>query len=131
LSSFIFTSDQVVMYNIEEWERDKNNVCQDIDELPSHRLFAFVTSVMNFLNNFQTAQKAIKDASTAAEAAKTNIKDVQQSASRIELNVRFNAPIVYVSMSSKNEHSLTWAILWYRMISLFWIVNQFSSNWRI
>ena len=69
-------------------------------------LNTFITSVMNFLNNFQTAQKAIKDTSAAAaEAAKTNIKDVQ-SASRIEINVRINAPIVYGPMSSKNEHSL-------------------------
>ena len=29
---------------------------------------------MNFLNNFQTAQKAIKDASAVAETTKTNIK---------------------------------------------------------
>ncbi|KYM79406.1 Vacuolar protein sorting-associated protein 13A, partial [Atta colombica] len=41
---------------------------------------------MNFLNNFQMAQKAIKDASAAAaEAVKTNIKDVQQNASRLLL----------------------------------------------
>ena len=97
------------MYNIEEWERDKNNMSVKIS-MGCHRIVflnAFVTSVMNFLNNFQMAQKAIKDASAAAaEAAKTNIKDVQQSASRIELNVRINAPIVYVPMSSKNEHSL-------------------------
>ncbi|XP_018341629.1 PREDICTED: vacuolar protein sorting-associated protein 13C isoform X1 [Trachymyrmex septentrionalis] len=100
---------QVVMYNIEEWERDKNNMSVKVS-MGCHRIVflnAFVTSVMNFLNNFQTAQKAIKDASAAAaEAAKTNIKDVQQSASRIELNVRINAPVVYVPMSSKNEHSL-------------------------
>ncbi|XP_012058655.1 PREDICTED: vacuolar protein sorting-associated protein 13C [Atta cephalotes] len=100
---------QVVMYNIEEWERDKNNMSVKIS-MGCHRIVflnAFVTSVMNFLNNFQMAQKAIKDASAAAaEAAKTNIKDVQQSTSRIELNVRINAPIVYVPMNSKNEHSL-------------------------
>jgi len=70
-------------------------------------LNAFVISVMNFLNNFQAAQKAIKDASAAAaEVAKTNIKDVQESASRIELNVRIKAPVIYVPMNSKNEHSL-------------------------
>lgn len=100
---------QVVMYNIEKWEKDKNNMSVKV-LMGCHRIVflnAFVTRVMNFLNNFQMAQKAIKDASTAAaEAAKTNIKDVQQSASRIELNVRINAPVVYVPMSSKNEHSL-------------------------
>ena len=41
------------------------------------------------MNNFQTAQEAIREASAAAaEAAKTNIKDVQDKATRIELSVK-------------------------------------------
>ncbi|XP_029176856.1 vacuolar protein sorting-associated protein 13 isoform X2 [Nylanderia fulva] len=100
---------QAVMYNIEPWEVDKNNMSVKVT-MGCHRIIflnAFVTSVMNFLNNFQTAQKAIKDASAAAaEAARTNIKDVQESASRIELCVKIKAPVVYVPMNSKSEHSL-------------------------
>jgi len=99
----------MVMYNIEQWEKDKNNMSVKVT-MGCHRIVflnAFVISVMNFLNNFQAAQKAIKDASAAAaEVAKTNIKDVQESASRIELNVRIKAPVIYVPMNSKNEHSL-------------------------
>ncbi|KAL0119958.1 hypothetical protein PUN28_007968 [Cardiocondyla obscurior] len=101
---------QTVMYNIEHWEMDKNNMSVQVT-MGCHRIVflkAFVTSVMNFLNNFQAAQKAIKEASAAAaEAAKTNIKDVQESASRIELSVRIKAPVIFVPMNSKNEHSLT------------------------
>lgn len=97
------------MYNIEQWETDKNNMSVNLT-MGCHRIVflnAFVGGVMNFLNNFQTAQKAIKDASAAAaEAARTNIKDVQESASRIELNINIKAPVVYVPMSSKSEHSL-------------------------
>nr|XP_012230348.1 PREDICTED: vacuolar protein sorting-associated protein 13C isoform X2 [Linepithema humile] len=100
---------QAVMYNLESWEVDKNNMSVKVT-MGCHRIVflnAFVTSVMNFLNNFQAAQKAVKDASAAAaEAAKTNIKDVQESASRIELCVRIKAPVVYVPMNSKSEHSL-------------------------
>lgn len=100
---------QAVMYNIEQWEVDKNNMSVKVI-MGCHRIVflnAFVTSVMSFLNNFQAAQKAIRDASAAAaEAAKTNIKDVQESASRIELVVKIKAPVVYVPMSSKSEHSL-------------------------
>lgn len=100
---------QTVMYNIEQWEMDRNNMSVKVT-MGCYRIVflnAFVTSIMNFLNNFQTAQKAIKDASAAAaEAAKTNIKDVQESASRIELSVRIKAPVVYVPMNSRNEHSL-------------------------
>ncbi|XP_012537324.1 vacuolar protein sorting-associated protein 13 isoform X2 [Monomorium pharaonis] len=100
---------QAVMYNIEQCEVDKNNMSVKVT-MGCHRIVflnAFVTGVMNFLNNFQAAQKAIRDASAAAaEVAKTNIKDVQESASRIELNVRIKAPVIYVPMNSKNEHSL-------------------------
>lgn len=109
LQIFYFPQIQVVMYNIEQWEIDKNNMSVKVT-MGCHRIVflnAFVTSVMNFLNNFQAAQKAIKDASAAAaEVAKTNIKDVQESASRIELSVRIKAPVIYVPMNSKNEHSL-------------------------
>ncbi|XP_011630655.2 LOW QUALITY PROTEIN: vacuolar protein sorting-associated protein 13 [Pogonomyrmex barbatus] len=100
---------QVVMYNIEQWEVDKNNMSIKVTMGCQRIVFlnAFVTSVMNFLNNFQAAQEAIRDASAAAaEVAKTNIKDVQESASRIELHVRINAPVIYVPMNSKSEHSL-------------------------
>lgn len=100
---------ETVMYNIEQWEMDKNNMSVKVT-MGCYRIVflnAFVTSIMNFLNNFQTAQKAIKDASAAAAvAARTNIKDVQESASRIELSVRIKAPVIYVPMNSKNEHSL-------------------------
>ncbi|XP_011258849.1 vacuolar protein sorting-associated protein 13 isoform X1 [Camponotus floridanus] len=100
---------QAVMYNIESWEVDKNNMSVKVT-MGCHRIVflnAFVTSVMNFLNNFQTAQKAIKDASAAAaEAARTNIKDVQESASRIQLCIKIKAPVVYVPMNSKSEYSL-------------------------
>lgn len=50
----------------------------------------------SFLNNFQTAQQAIKDASAAAaEAARTNIKDVKESATRIGLAIKIK---VYVKI---------------------------------
>lgn len=97
------------MYNIEPWELDKNNMSVKVT-MGCYRIVflnAFVNSMMNFLNNFQTAQNAIKDASAAAaEVAKTNIKDVQESASRIQLCIKIKAPIVYIPMNSKSEHSL-------------------------
>lgn len=52
-------------------------------------ILTIAANFQNFLNNFQAAQLAIKDASAAAaEAAKTNIKDVQERAARIELAVK-------------------------------------------
>ncbi|XP_047359322.1 vacuolar protein sorting-associated protein 13 isoform X3 [Vespa velutina] len=100
---------EAVMYNIEPHEFDKNNMSIKII-MGCHRIIflnVFVTNVMNFLNNFQAAQQAIKEASAAAaEAAKTNIKDVQESATRVELNVKIKAPLIYVPRNSKSEHCL-------------------------
>ena len=122
------------MNNIEPGDVDKNNMSISIN-MGCHRIVflnAFVTSVMvnlkvmilftsiyskssnfyssiqqNFLNNFQAAQQAIAEASAAAaEAAKTNIKDVHERATRIELSVKLKAPVIYVPMNSKSEHCL-------------------------
>nr|XP_012140992.1 PREDICTED: vacuolar protein sorting-associated protein 13C isoform X2 [Megachile rotundata] len=101
---------QVIMYNIEPSDVDKNNMAITV-VMGCYRIVflnAFVTSIMSFLNNFQAAQQAIKDASAAAaEAAKTNIKDVQESAARIGLAVKIKAPDIYVPMHSKSDHCLT------------------------
>ncbi|KAG7211251.1 hypothetical protein KM043_010561 [Ampulex compressa] len=100
---------QAIMYNLETADTDKNNMSIKVN-MGCHRIVflnAFVASVMSFLNNFQAAQQAIKEASAAAaEAARTNIKDVQESAARIELSVKIKAPVIYVPMNSKSEHCL-------------------------
>ncbi|XP_015115234.1 vacuolar protein sorting-associated protein 13 isoform X2 [Diachasma alloeum] len=100
---------EAVIYNIEPEDVDKNNMSIKVI-MGCHRIVflnAFVTGVMNFLNHFQVAQEAIKEASAAAaEAAKTNIKDVQESAARIELSIKIKAPIIYVPMNSKSDHCL-------------------------
>ncbi|XP_068984481.1 intermembrane lipid transfer protein Vps13 isoform X1 [Bombus flavifrons] len=101
---------QAIMYNIEPSDIDKNNMSITI-VMGCYRIVflnMFVTSIMSFLNNFQTAQQAIRDASAAAaEAAKTNIKDVKESAARIGLAVKIKAPVIYVPMHSKSDHCLT------------------------
>ncbi|KAI4483365.1 hypothetical protein M0802_013464 [Mischocyttarus mexicanus] len=100
---------EAIMYNIEPQDFDKNNMSIKII-MGCHRIIflnAFVTNIMNFLNNFQVAQQAIKEASAAAaEAAKTNIKGVQESATRVEMNVKIKAPLIYVPRNSKSEHCL-------------------------
>ncbi|XP_025156985.1 vacuolar protein sorting-associated protein 13 isoform X1 [Harpegnathos saltator] len=128
---------QMVMYNIEQWEVDKNNMSIKV-VMGCHRIVflnAFVSGVMNFLNNFQAAQKAIKDASVAAaEAAKTNIKDVQESASRIELAIKIKAPVVYVPMNSKSEHSLMLDMGNLMICNVFKkleVTNEESGEWPI
>ncbi|OAD52957.1 Vacuolar protein sorting-associated protein 13A, partial [Eufriesea mexicana] len=101
---------QAIIYNIDPSEIDKNNMSITV-VMGCYRIVflnMFVTSIMSFLNNFQAAQQAIKDASAAAaEAAKTNIKDVKESAARIGLAVKIKAPVIYVPMHSKSDQCLT------------------------
>ncbi|XP_058806498.1 intermembrane lipid transfer protein Vps13 isoform X2 [Phymastichus coffea] len=98
----------VIINNVEPDDVD-NNMSIAVT-MGCHRIVflnAFVTSVMNFLNNFQAAQQAIAEASAAAaEAAKTNIKDVHERAARIELSVKLKAPVIYVPLNSKSEYCL-------------------------
>ncbi|XP_017891074.1 vacuolar protein sorting-associated protein 13 isoform X2 [Ceratina calcarata] len=101
---------QAIIYNTELTDMEKNNMSITVI-MGCYRvvfLNAFVGSIMSFLNNFQAAQQAIKDASAAAaEAAKTNIKDVKESATRIGIAVKIKAPVVYVPMHSRSEQCLT------------------------
>ncbi|XP_031777535.1 vacuolar protein sorting-associated protein 13 isoform X3 [Nasonia vitripennis] len=100
---------EAIMNNLEPDDSDKNNMSITIT-MGCHRIVflnAFVTTVMNFLNNFQAAQLAIAEASAAAaEAAKTNIKDVHERATKIELSVKLKAPVIYVPLNSTSEHCL-------------------------
>lgn len=57
----------------------------------------------NFLDNFQTAQQAIADASAAAaETAKQNMVEAYSNAKRMALNIRIKAPIIIVPVDSQS-----------------------------
>ncbi|XP_052870380.1 intermembrane lipid transfer protein Vps13 [Anopheles cruzii] len=61
----------------------------------------FVASVLSFLDNFQSAQQRIKDASAAAaEAARNNVVEAYTQATRIKLNVKVKAPIIIIPVDS-------------------------------
>jgi vacuolar protein sorting-associated protein 13A/C len=63
----------------------------------------FVTSVLNFLDHFQTAQERIKEASkAAAEAAKQSAVQAYEEATRIKMNIKIKAPIILVPVHSQS-----------------------------
>lgn len=54
------------------------------------------------MDNFQTAQQRIKEASAAAaEAAKSNVVEAYAQSTRVKLNVKIKAPIVIIPIDSK------------------------------
>lgn len=60
------------------------------------------------MDNFQTAQQAIADASAAAaETAKQNMVQAYSNAKRMLLNIRIKAPIIIVPVDSKSLNAIS------------------------
>ena len=67
----------------------------------------FITSVLNFLDHFQTAQERIKEASkAAAEVAKQTAVQAYEQATRIKMNIKIKAPIILVPVHSQSYEAI-------------------------
>lgn len=101
---------QLVMYNIDETaEYNSDNMRINMTMGCAKIIFMnwFVTSVLNFLDNFQTAQDRIKEASkAAAEAAKQSAVAAYEQASRIKMNIKIKAPIILVPVHSRSLEAI-------------------------
>lgn len=99
-----------VMFNLDETsEYNSDNMKIDVQMGCAKIIFMnwFVTSVLNFLDNFQTAQERIKEASiAAAEAAKQNVVAAYEQATRIKMDIKIKAPIVIVPVHSKSLEAI-------------------------
>jgi vacuolar protein sorting-associated protein 13A/C len=101
---------QFVMFNLDQTsEYNSDNMKIDVTMGCAKIIFMnwFVTSVLNFLDNFQTAQERIKEASkAAAEAAKQNVVAAYEQATRIKMNIKIKAPIVLVPVHSTSLEAI-------------------------
>lgn len=101
---------QFVMYNLEQTsEYNSDNMKIDVTMGCAKIIFMnwFVTSVLNFLDHFQTAQERIKEASkAAAEAAKQNVVAAYEQATRIKMNIKIKAPIILVPVHSQSLEAI-------------------------
>ncbi|XP_063619785.1 intermembrane lipid transfer protein Vps13 [Cydia splendana] len=101
---------QVVMYNLEQGNNvsDVNmSVDAQINCLRIVFLNWFVNSMLEFLNNFQTAQQAIIEASSqAVESARANVQNAYENSTKLSLKVRLAAPIIVVPENSKSKKAL-------------------------
>lgn len=71
-------------------------------------LISMIFIAQNFLDNFQTAQQAIADASAAAaETAKQNMVEAYSNAKRMALNIRIKAPIIIVPVDSQSLQAIS------------------------
>ncbi|KAL6113696.1 vps13c [Pungitius sinensis] len=70
-------------------------------------LHKFITSLLNFTNNFQTAKEALSAATAqAAEKAASSIRDFAQKSFRLSVDVRLKAPLIVVPQSSTSHNAL-------------------------
>ncbi|XP_036860152.2 intermembrane lipid transfer protein VPS13C isoform X2 [Manis javanica] len=84
-------------------------------------LHKFLMSLLNFLNNFQTAKEALSAATAqAAEKAATSVKDLAQRSFRASVNVHLKAPVIVIPQSSISTNAVVVDL------GLIRIQNQFS-----
>lgn len=102
LQLVLFNLEQTSGYNSDDMKIDFTMGCAKIVFMNW-----FVTSVLNFLDHFQTAQERIKEASrAAAEAAKQNVVNAYEKATKIKMNVKIQAPIILVPVHSKSLEAI-------------------------
>ncbi|CAH2071109.1 unnamed protein product, partial [Iphiclides podalirius] len=101
---------QIVMYNLDQYPTvsDVNmSIDAQINCLRIVFLNWFVTSMLEFLNNFQSAQQAIIEASSvAADAARANVQTAYQSLTKLSLKVRLAAPLILLPENSASRSAV-------------------------
>ncbi|XP_049870372.1 intermembrane lipid transfer protein Vps13 isoform X3 [Pectinophora gossypiella] len=97
---------EIVMYNLEQYPTAGDvdmSIDAQLNQLRIIFLNWFVSSMLEFLNNFQTAQQAIIDASSqAADAARATAQTAYQNSTKVALKVRLAAPIIIVPENSQS-----------------------------
>lgn len=98
----------IVIYNTDVYPNDEDiSIKAKISCVQIIFLNWFVSSMLNFLNNFQTAQQAIKDASAlAAESAKANVQNAYEKATKVSMLINLKAPIVIAPENSKSPYAV-------------------------
>uniref|UniRef100_A0A2K6JWX2 Vacuolar protein sorting 13 homolog C n=1 Tax=Rhinopithecus bieti TaxID=61621 RepID=A0A2K6JWX2_RHIBE len=84
-------------------------------------LHKFLMSLLNFLNNFQTAKESLSAATAqAAEKAATSVKDLAQRSFRVSINIDLKAPVIVIPQSSISTNAVVVDL------GLIRVQNQFS-----
>ncbi|NXB93684.1 VP13A protein, partial [Vidua chalybeata] len=80
----------------------------------------FVSSVLAFINNFQTAKEALTEATVrTAEKAATGVKELAERSSRLALDINIKAPVVIIPQSAMSANVLV------ADLGLITVKNQF------
>ncbi|KAF5289221.1 hypothetical protein FQR65_LT00109 [Abscondita terminalis] len=115
---------QIVMYNSQSVSPENIDMSVQVSLGCLRFIFLnwYLSNMLNFLNNFQTAQEAIIEASqTVADTAKHNVQNAYKNSTKISLNIDLKAPEIIVPVSSQSLEAL--------MLDLGYItiVNKFTN----
>uniref|UniRef100_A0A452SGF4 Vacuolar protein sorting 13 homolog C n=1 Tax=Ursus americanus TaxID=9643 RepID=A0A452SGF4_URSAM len=81
----------------------------------------FFMSLLNFLNNFQTAKEALSSATVqAAERAASSVKDLAQKSFRLLMDIDLKAPVIIIPQSSVSPNAIV------ADLGLIRVENRFS-----
>ncbi|XP_025857762.2 intermembrane lipid transfer protein VPS13C isoform X1 [Vulpes vulpes] len=81
----------------------------------------FFMSLLNFLNNFQTAKEALSSATVqAAERAASSMKDLAQKSFRLLMDINLKAPVIIIPQSSVSPNAIV------ADLGLIRVENKFS-----
>uniref|UniRef100_A0AAX7V420 Vacuolar protein sorting 13 homolog A n=1 Tax=Astatotilapia calliptera TaxID=8154 RepID=A0AAX7V420_ASTCA len=83
----------------------------------------FLSSILEFVNNFQEAKEALTEVTVqAAEKAASGVKELAERTTRIALDVHFNAPIIFLPQSSSSSNGIV------ADLGLLSIKNRFAKQ---
>ncbi|NWH59236.1 VP13C protein, partial [Geococcyx californianus] len=92
-------------------------------------LHKFFMSLLNFLNNFQTAQEALTAVTVqAAEMAASSMKDLAKKSFRLLMDVNLKAPVIVVPESSTSCNALVADLGLIRVQNKFKLVSSDESS---
>uniref|UniRef100_A0A8B9RS28 Vacuolar protein sorting 13 homolog C n=1 Tax=Accipiter nisus TaxID=211598 RepID=A0A8B9RS28_9AVES len=92
-------------------------------------LHKFFMSLLNFLNNFQTAQEALTAVTVqAAEMAASSVKDFAKKCFRLLMDVNLKAPVIVVPESSTSYNALVADLGLIRVQNEFKLVSSDESS---
>uniref|UniRef100_A0A8C0B8T1 Vacuolar protein sorting 13 homolog C n=1 Tax=Buteo japonicus TaxID=224669 RepID=A0A8C0B8T1_9AVES len=92
-------------------------------------LHKFFMSLLNFLNNFQTAQEALTAVTVqAAEMAASSVKDFAKKSFRLLMDVNLKAPVIVIPESSTSYNALVADLGLIRVQNEFKLVSSDESS---
>uniref|UniRef100_A0A8C5P9K6 Vacuolar protein sorting 13 homolog C n=1 Tax=Leptobrachium leishanense TaxID=445787 RepID=A0A8C5P9K6_9ANUR len=88
-------------------------------------LHKFLTSLLNFLNNFQAAKEKVSEATTqAAKRAATRVKGLAERSFRLLMDIHLKAPVIIIPQSSVSNNAIVADLGLLRIQNTFSLVSS-------